>query len=349
MAETITQRGKTFRLQYREKGFPPISKTFDTKAEAEEEVERIKARRKLNIEEQDKAAQKKTLVDLLDMYLKEITPTKKGSKREENRIAAMKSLKLSARFLNNIRTPDISDYVQDRRKDGVADATIRLEVMLLSAVFKYASQQRKIKIDNPVTGMKLPKGSKSRDRRFRKNEADALYKALEAINPLHRHLAEFAVETAMRQGEILALTWADVRENNTIRIVADKTGGENYWMPISTRAAAILAALRPSGDDDETFHLPVFNISQDRVSRAFAEACAAGRKAYETEIGKAAPSFLADLRFHDLRHEATSRLFEKTMSRAEVITITRHKTLAMLDRYTHLDHSENSAIVRKLG
>lgn len=349
MAETITQRGKTWRLQYRQKGYPAVSLTFDTEAEAEAEAEKIKARRKLNIEEQDRSAQKKTLVELLDMYLKEITATKKGEKRENSRIEAWKKTALAKRFLNNIRTPDISDYVQERRKAGVADATIRLEVMLLSAVFKYARQQRAIKIDNPVTGMKLPNGSKSRDRRFRKYEADFLYIALEAINPLHRQLAEFAVETAMRQGEILALTWSDVGENNTIRIVADKAGGVNYWMPISTRAAAILAAVRPADDVDETYNHPIFQISQDRVSRAFREACAAGRAAYEKYTGKPAPPFLADIRFHDLRHEATSRLFEKGMSRAEVMTITRHKTLAMLDRYTHLDRSENSAIVRKLG
>ncbi len=48
------------------------------------------------------------------------------------------------------------------------------------------------------------------------------------------------------------------------------------------------------------------------------------------------PSFLVDLIFHDLRHEATSRLFEKGFDTMEVRTITGHKTLQMLARYTHL-------------
>jgi integrase len=221
---------------------------------------------------------------------------------------------------------------------------------LIRSVFKYARQQRGIEIENPVSGMKLPKGSASRNRRLRQHEAGYLYKALEAINPLHRHLAEFAVETAMRQGELLALTWEHiVTTSRRVTLEKDKSGNEIVGFPISTRAAAILAILRPSGDDHEICMIPVFKISQDRVSRAFRKACKAGREAYEKNTGKPAPQFLADLRFHDLRHEATSCLFEKGMNRAQVKKITRHKTSAMLDRYTHLDHSETSDIARLLG
>lgn len=354
MAATITPRGKTWRLQYRQKGFTPISKTFDTEAEALEEVERIKARRKLAIAEPDLKAQRITLFDLLKEYGETVTPGKKGAEREDSRIAVWKKHRLALRFLHLVTSADVADYLVERRKTGISDGTIRNELNLLSAVYTYALKVKRLKIEHPVSGMldalKVGK-SNSRDRRLRPLEADYLYPALAAIGPTHRLLAEWATETAMRQGEILALTWNDVDQSGQrrVRVVADKAGGVNTWLPVSTRAWAILEGLRPAGDDADTLLHRVFQISADRVPRAFAEACVAGRKAYEKDTGKQAPSFLADLRFHDLRHEATSHLFEKGMSRAEVITITRHKTLAMLDRYTHLDHSENSAIVRKLG
>lgn len=354
MGASIRPRGKTFQLQYREKGYETVNATFDTEAEALEEVERIKARRKLALSEPDRKAERITLSDLLDEYQQVVTPGKKGKAREEARIAAWKKHPLAVRFLHLVRSADVSDYLVERRRAGVSDATIRLELMLLSAVFTYAIGVKRLRLEHPVSGMldALRVGkSAARDRRLRPKEADYLYPALERIGPIHRPLAEWAVETAMRQGEILALTWSDVDTSGQrrVRVVADKAGGVNVWLPVSTRAWAILESLRPANDDSDTLMLPLFKVSQDRISRAFAEACAAGRTAYEADIGRPAPQFLSDLRFHDLRHEATSQLFERGMSRAEVLTITRHRTLAMLDRYTHLDHSENSAIVRKLG
>lgn len=87
-------------------------------------------------------------------------------------------------------------------------------------------------------------------------------------------------------------------------------------MPLSTRAVAILKAL------PATVERRVFPVTQAQVTHAFART----RKR----------AGLDGLRFHDLRHEATSRFFEKDLEVTEVATITGHKTLQMLKRYTHL-------------
>ncbi|MHB1669846.1 tyrosine-type recombinase/integrase [Thiomonas sp.] len=75
-----------------------------------------------------------------------------------------------------------------------------------------------------------------------------------------------------------------------------------------------------------------------------------GRELYEADCTaqgvKPDPSFLTDLRFHDLRHEATSRLFEKGLGIMEVASMTGHKSLAMLKRYTHV---EAEKLAQKLG
>ena len=91
-------------------------------------------------------------------------------------------------------------------------------------------------------------------------------------------------------------------------------------MPLSRKAGSVLAALRPS---EETKSGPVFpGLTTEAIKRAFVRAC--------DRAG------LVDFHFHDLRHEATSRLFEKGLNPMEVASITGHKTLQMLKRYTHL-------------
>jgi integrase len=87
-------------------------------------------------------------------------------------------------------------------------------------------------------------------------------------------------------------------------------------VPLSIRAVEILKGVQSPREGR------VFPIGADAVTRAFDRAC---RKAG-----------IEDLRFHDQRHEATSRLFEKGLNVMEVASVTGHKTLQMLKRYTHL-------------
>ena len=88
----------------------------------------------------------------------------------------------------------------------------------------------------------------------------------------------------------------------------------------------------------------------DSITRAFARAVSRARMAYESECKKVGQKpdekLLKDLRPHDLRHEATSRLFEKGLNLMEVAAITGHKTLQMLKRYTHLRAED---LVGRLG
>ena len=92
----------------------------------------------------------------------------------------------------------------------------------------------------------------------------------------------------------------------------------------------MLAALRPSEDTKSGPAFP--GLTTEAIKRAFMRACDRAR--------------LVDVHFHDLRHEATSRLFEKGLNPMEVASITGHKTLQMLKRYTHLNAGDLAA---KLG
>lgn len=96
-------------------------------------------------------------------------------------------------------------------------------------------------------------------------------------------------------------------------------------MPLSPGALSVLQSLLPGGGEATPLHAPkglVFPIGQMSVIHSFANAC--------SKAG------ITGLRFHDLRHEATSRLFERGFGIQQVAAITGHKTLQMLKRYTHL-------------
>ena len=127
---------------------------------------------------------------------------------------------------------------------------------------------------------------------------------------------QVAVETAMRRGEICDLRWENVNLAGRVALLPDTKNGTVRRVPLSSVALGVLAALPRRLDG------LVWDVKVDTVTRSFERAC---RRAAIT-----------GLTFHDLRHEATSRLFEKGFNPMEVSAITGHKTLQMLKRYTHL-------------
>lgn len=136
-----------------------------------------------------------------------------------------------------------------------------------------------------------------------------------------------AIETGMRLGEILNMQWHNIDLKNSTVVLKDTKNGERRVVPLSSRARKTIASL-PRHIAGEAFP----GLSNTAVSHRFILL----RKKLEIE----------DLRFHDLRHEATSRLFEKELDMMEVASIAGHKTLHMLKRYTHL---KAEYLVKKLG
>lgn len=138
-------------------------------------------------------------------------------------------------------------------------------------------------------------------------------------------MARWAIETAMRQGEMLSLRWCDL--SGPIARLRDSKTNEPRAVPLSLAARAVLGALPRTGGNAR-----IFPISVSALDYRFRLAC-----------GNAA---IAGLRWHDLRHEAVSRLFEKGLDAMEVASISGHRTLAMLKRYTHF---RAAALAAKLG
>lgn len=318
----------SYRVQVRLRGHEPLTKTFHRKTDALRwrEAMQVQIRQGAVISNE---AGRTTLEDALDRYAREITPKKKDAAREINRIAVWKRHALAKRFLSRLRGADFATHRDQRRKDGAAENTIRLELALISHLFTVASKDWGMEgLRNPIKSMTLPGSSEERDRRLAQGEEGKLLAALALEGPYMAPVASFAIETGMRQGEILGLTWGAVNVNTSVAKLADTKNGEARDVPLSGAAMVILKAL-PRPLDDAA---PIFPIGQHELIRAFRRACIAAG--------------IENLKFHDLRHEAISRLFERGLNVAEVAAISGHKTWSQLRRYTNLRAED---LARKLA
>jgi integrase len=184
--------------------------------------------------------------------------------------------------------------------------------------------------------VRRPKASKGRNRRIK--SWDEIGRIIEATqSPTLKVLIPLAIETAMRRSEMVNVNINDIDfDNRTIALYEGKTkNGEPRIVPLSTTAIKILRSHKPEADG------LLFDIQPNTATVAFQRALKRARAIYEGECRAAGKSpdkhFLTNLRLHDLRHEATSRLFEKTNLREfEIMAITGHKDTRQLKRYTHL-------------
>jgi len=313
---TFRKRSGSWQALVKKKGFGQIARTFDTKGEAEAWAKVIESEMVRGVYLSQKESETTTLDEALDRYEREVSSGKKGHRREKTRITAWKKHLLAKRFLASIRGSDMASYRDERIKAGYSSNTIRLELAIISHLFEIARKEWGMEgLLNPVKSIRLPSPPSGRDRRLQPGE---LEKILECLSEEMGQVVRFALETAMRRGELAGMTWDMVDLKKRTVTLPETKNGQKRIVPLSSVAATILKdRLSTRRIDGE-----VWNIGLDAISQDFAKAC-----------HKAG---ISDLHFHDLRHEATSRLFEKGFDTMEVRTITGHKTLQMLARYTHL-------------
>lgn len=346
---TISERSDnagaaTFQAKIRRKGFPTVSKTFPTRDAAErwmleaeaELLSRIAAAKQATTPSQmppepltkapgETPEQRLVVADLLKRYAAEETPKKKGASVEATRLRALMKTPLALIRIGELTQRDLREW-RDKRLKTVAGSTVNRDLNLLNAVLKLAVQEWDVAVPKSVlNGIRRPKNPPPRDRRLSTKEEAALFAAIaETRGGYLRQIVELALETGMRQSELVALTWERVLlPNRTIRLMTGQTkNGHGRAVPLSRRAVETLESITPQSMRRRR----VFpGLTGEAVKRSFIRSCErAGIKNFH---------------FHDLRHEATSRL-EKGLNVAEVASITGHKDTRMLMRYTHLDASK---------
>jgi len=337
--ERVAEDGRLmgYQVKIRKTGFPPVSKQFDKKADAERfAIDTLKAM--IDGTWVDRREVDATLLsEALDRYEREVTPGKKGASREKSVIARLRRHKISKKAVSRVKASDVAGYRDERLAEGLAGNTVRLELALLGHLFTIGIKEWDWPLANPVRSVRMPKVAPGRERRLDprpgddgRTEEQRLLIACEASKSRHLlPIVKLALETGMRQGEILSLTWENIDLVQKVAHLPDTKNGDSRDVPLSPAALAVLRGLLPGGGETALLHAPkglVFPIGQMSVVHSFARAC----KAAEIE----------GLRFHDLRHEATSRLFERGFGIQQVAAISGHKTLQMLKRYTHLRASD---------
>ena len=326
------------------KGFPPLSQTFTTSAEASawiaEQEAPIRARiaavrtiEKQKLIAAQCAPQFRVFADLMCRYLEEVTPQKPSGAEEAVRLRGLLKHSIAACPLQGLTTTRAAQW-RDERLAQVSGSTVNRDINLLSHVIETARSEWEISFEsNPFKRIRHARNNPSRERRLSPGEEARLLSACTATkNPYVLPIIILALETAMRRGEIVGLEWERVHvKESAVQLTRTKTGTPR-GVPLSSRARATLTALRPTTPNTGELKGSVFpGLTPNALKLAF-------RRAVER-------ADINDFHFHDLRHEATSRLFEKGLSVIEVASITGHKDVRMLSRYTYLHVSD---LARKL-
>ncbi|MCL2307221.1 MAG: site-specific integrase [Proteobacteria bacterium] len=322
----------TWKAVIRRVGWPTTAKTFRTRRDAEDWSRQTEDEMIRGVYINRSNAERLTVEAALDRYMREVAPTKKQSTQDREVFRVRELVKFFGKYSLAAVTPDLVARFRDKRLgEGKADSTVRLELALLSHLFTTALKEWRIGlIQNPVSNIRWPSPAKGRDRRLREGEqAKLLEAAARHSNPFFQQIVTLGIETGMRRGEILGLRRGDVNLAKRIVILRDTKNGNTRTVPLTKAATQALSAalahpIRPINCDLIFFGEP----GKDGVRRGYAF-----ERVWEQtkkEIGA------NDLHFHDLRHEAVSRMVEAGMSDQEVSTVSGHKSMQMLRRYTHL-------------
>lgn len=305
-----------------------ISKTFINKVDAERWAKQTEV-------ELDKGsfvnlglAERTTFAEIIERYILEVLPTMRGGKADYIRLKALARRPIAKLSMVSLTPQKIAQHRDERLKE-IAPATVIRELSYFSSIITYARKEWGININNPITLVSKPKNPQGRCRILDAAETNALF---EALKPAGRRsiwmlpLVKLALETAMRRSELLGLRWEHIDFSRRTIFLQLTKNGTSRTVPLSTHAIQILTQM-PRNLDGR-----VFPVKHEVVSQAFNRA-----RKY---------AGVKDIRFHDLRHMAITRLAEKLPNLIELSAVSGHKSLTMLKRYYHPNPEQ---LAEKLG
>lgn len=242
----------------------------------------------------------------------------------------MREHHIAEKRLADLGPADFSSY-RDERLKQVGPGTVLRELGLLSAVITCAIMDWGYPIDNPIPRIRKPAAPEHRDRRLEDDEEERVLDAAQSSICRAPQLADaiiLAIESGMRAGEIVGLTRSSVNLHRH-HVVLDQTkNGSKRVVPLSLRAEEVLRRLMSQSEGEKLFTF----YDTRGLSAAFRRAC--------KRAG------IVDLTFHDLRHEAASRLATRIPSPATLAKVMGWKTLQMAMRYYNPSAEELVKAVR---
>lgn len=338
MATIVKTPSATWKAVIRKSGWPTIAKTFRTKRDAQDWARRTEDEMVRGLYIQRSASERMTLEAALNRYLADITPTKKPSSQKSERLKANTLIEHLGKYSLAALTPELVANYRDKRLNSlgrrgvpISPNTVRLELALLGHLFTVSIQEWGLGLTyNPVQNIRKPSPGEGRSRRLDSEEERRLFAVLrQHSNPMLAWIARIALETGMRSSEILTLTRGQVDVKRRLVRLTDTKNNEARLVPLTQAATEVFK---------QALNNPVRPLDCNLVF--FGEPGKEGKRSpyVYTKVWNLAKkkAGLDDFRFHDLRHEAVSRLVEAGLSDQEVAAISGHKSMQMLRRYTHL-------------
>lgn len=315
---TITKRGDyQYQAKIRRKGFPTQTKTFERKRDAQDWATIIESEMRRGVFVDRSGLERTTLGEALKRYQEEIASGHKSYTSLIARIKTWCAHPLASRTLASLKNTDFAHYANERLKK-VKPATVRRDLMVIAAVFTTARDDWELPVEESILKPVLKRLTQdnARNRRITPEEKAALLHQAALYSEEAAPCILLAIETGMRRGEIAQLQWEEIDlEAGIIHLGAAKTkNGEDRIVPLSLKAVTILSSLSPnsSGRVFKDFSRP------DSITQFFDRICKRAN--------------IKDLRFHDLRHEAASRI-APSVETATLAKIMGWKNIQMAMRY----------------
>lgn len=271
-----------------------------------------------------------TLADAIDRYMREqVNPISDTSRHALN---VIRSMEVGSMPCEGIEARHLVTMAQDIASEGRAPSTVATYMTYLANVFTLAKPawgyplDRSAMVDARAVASKLGIVSQStqRERRPTLEELDKLMKSAtrkhgNSLTPM-AHIIAFAIFSTRRREEITRIRWDDLDEQRSRILVRDmknprRKKGNNVWCNLPPRAMQIIKAM-PKVDDR------IFPYNPETVTNSFISAC--------DQLG------IEGLRFHDMRHEGVSHLFELGEDIPSVATVSGHRRWTTLQRYAHI-------------
>ena len=236
--------------------------------------------------------------------------------------------------INELGQLDMIEFRNERLKQ-VSESTVARDLGVLGGVFRYARQELRMMGSSPLTDISKPSQAPHRERRISDSEIDQILKAF-AYYPTFQPVNQkqqtawaflFAIETAMRAGEIVGMKWINVFDEYVL--LPDTKNGTARKVTLSNKARDLLELMR--GLHDER----VCTLTSANVLSAYFWQVVKGKLKIE------------NLNFHDTRHEATTRLSQK-LAIQDLAKVTGHKDLKTLMGYYNPTATELAERINKI-
>ena len=252
--------------------------------------------------------------EFLEKYSK---VNKRSWKRDEKIVNLHLNKFFGNKFIYEIKEKDIEEYKKERLLMGIKHSTLNRELACLKTILNKAKEWGYIE---QIPKIKLFKENNQRVRYLTEEEEERLLKI--APQPL-KSMVILALNTGMRQGEILNLKWRDIDLKESIIIIQDSKSKEKRILPMNQTTKDLFLNLLSTGGKEYVFE----SKNGDRYSESYIQ------HLFEKIVKQAG---IKDFRFHDLRHTFASRLVMAGVNLKTIQELLGHKTFTMTLRYSHL-------------